>query len=90
MTRRRSDADVVGKRSPFRSYRDINRYKAALDMIEKRRAEIWEIERSLVRTSDRAEQKRLTLRLLASKNNLKSWQDYLTTTHVVRGAVIAP
>lgn len=88
MSSRRSDADKGV--SPFRSYHIMTRYKAALDMIEKRRVEIHDLERSLTRTQDRAEQRRLTQRLLASRNNLKSWQDYLVSHPQVQGAVITP
>lgn len=47
-------------------------------MIGKRYAEIADLERSLAATADRKEQRRLTLRLQASKNNLRSWEDYIT------------
>lgn len=76
---RHSADDRKGPRtsSPFRSKAPSTRLIAAQQMVIKRLEEIVALERALGQTGDRAEQRRLTTRLLASKNNLRSWQDYI-------------
>jgi len=87
----REDRDGDPKYSPFRSYKADKRYVAAMEMVVKRTEEISALERLLGRTKNLGEQKRLTTRLLASKNNLKSWRDYLAQNYPhVKGAVIIP
>lgn len=79
MTQRNSADDRKGaaNTSPFRSKADQARYLAATKMIGKRYAEIATLEQALASTDNKAEQKRLRLRLQASRNNLRSWEDYI-------------
>lgn len=64
--------------SPFRSYNPSKRYLAGLKMVQKRRDEIAALEKVLARTSDLKTQRQLAQRLLATKNNLASWEAYVS------------
>jgi len=79
------------QQSPFRSCNPSRRYIAALTMTHKRRDEIKALEKALARATDVKVQKQLSQRLLATKNNLRSWEDYLSEGwHRESKAVIIP
>lgn len=73
---RTADRHVPVNRSPFRSCNPSKRYIAALEMKQKRQAEMEALETALAKTTDIREQRRLTTRLLATKNSLRSWEAY--------------
>ena len=68
----------AGETSPFRSYQPNKRYLGALAMVAKRQEEIVRLQRALARAADLKTQKRLAERLLATVNNLRSWEAYLS------------
>jgi hypothetical protein len=74
---RTADRPGPASSSPFRSARPLKRVLAAEAMVAKRDREIEMLEKLLLRATKAAEQKRITLRLVASINNRKSWLDYL-------------
>ena len=74
---RTADRKGPAESSPFRSSLPANRVLGAVAMIAKRDREIEMLEGLLHKTSDLGEQKRVTLRLVASINNRTSWQVYL-------------
>lgn len=74
---RTADRQGPAESSPFRSGLPRKRLFAAEAMIETRDLEADKLEEKLRRTTDPAEQARLTLRLLATVNNQKSWIDYV-------------
>lgn len=74
---RTADRQGPASVSPFRSSLPRKRVLAAEAMIEKRQAEIVELEELLDGIADLEEQKRVTLRLTATYRNLASWQEYL-------------
>jgi hypothetical protein len=74
---RTADRPGPAEASPFRSSRPLKRVLAAEAMVAKRDREIESLEKLLRKTSKPAEQKRLTLRLVASIRNRASWLDYL-------------
>ena len=87
----RDDRKGAATTSPFRSKAEDKRLLAAMQMVVKRTQEIAALERVLDNTTDIKEQRRLTTRLLASKNNLRSWQDYIAdNTPREPRAVITP
>jgi hypothetical protein len=74
---RTADRQGPAAASPFRSSRPLKRMLGAQAMMEKRRAEIADLEALLKETADPAEQQRVTHRLTASYRNLASWETYL-------------
>jgi hypothetical protein len=74
---RTADRQGPAESSPFRSSRPRKRLLGAEAMIEKRDLEADQLEAKLAKTTDPAEQARLTLRLLATINNRNSWLDYV-------------
>jgi hypothetical protein len=74
---RTADRQGPAESSPFRSSLPRKRLLAAEAMIEKRDLEADKLEEKLARTTDPAEQARLTTRLLATVNNRNSWLDYV-------------
>lgn len=92
-TRNSAAADVRGDaaKSPFRADKRTTRISAAHKMVATRKKEIAALERLLSRTSDKALQRRLTLRLQASTRNLRSWEDYIAADSPrERRAVVRP
>lgn len=65
------------KASPFRSKSEETRYNAALEMIAKREEELAGLREILSRISDQQTQRILAQRILATRNNLRSWEDYV-------------
>jgi hypothetical protein len=63
--------------SPFRSKSEETRYAAALDMVAKREEELAGLREIHARVSDRQTQRILAQRILATRNNLRSWEDYV-------------
>lgn len=63
--------------SPFRSKSEETRYNAALEMIAKREEEMAGLREILSRISDLQTQRILAQRILATRNNLRSWEDYV-------------
>lgn len=89
---RHSADDRKGPRtsSPFRSKVETTRLVAAQQMVIKRLEEVVALEREIGRASG-AERRRLTTRLTATRNNLRSWQDYIAkNTPREPRAVITP
>lgn len=80
---RTADRHAPVNRSPFRSCNPSKRYIAALEMLQKRRAEIETLETAMAMTSNQAEQRRLAQRLLATTNNLRSWEAYFDGSNEV-------
>lgn len=77
--------------SPFRSSNPATRWIAALEMVQKRHEEIAGLEKILGQAKDAKTQRLVRQRLLATKNNLQSWEDYLTAQHPKQTrAVITP
>lgn len=74
----RAERSKPKSQSPFRSSNPSRRYIAALTMTHKRREEIEALEKALARATDVKVQKQLAQRLLATKNNLASWEAYLS------------
>lgn len=74
---RTADRQGPASQSPFRSANPSKRYIAALEMVQKREAEIVVLEQALAKSMSYAEQKRLAERILASKNNLAAWETYI-------------
>ena len=73
---RTADRQGPAESSPFRSSRRVNRVLGAKAMIAKRTEEIEMLEGLLRKASDPEDQKRITLRLVASIHNRASWRDY--------------
>ena len=87
----RDDRRGAANTSPFRSKAAEQRYLAAMQMVVKRTQEMAALERVLGNTSDIKEQRRLTTRLLATRNNLRSWEAYIAdNTPREPRAVITP
>lgn len=80
---RHSDDDRLGEKesSPFRSSQPSKRYIAALEMKQKRQAELDDLTALLERTHDQRTLRILSQRILATRNNLRSWVDYLEGTN---------
>lgn len=74
---RTADRPGPASSSPFRSSKLANRKVAAREMIKKREAEIEALSKALDKAETPKLQKILATRLLASRNNLRSWQDYI-------------
>lgn len=72
-----AERSAPAQESPFRSYNPSRRYIAALTMVHVRLAEISDLQAALARATDLRVQRRLATRLLATKNNLASWEAYL-------------
>ena len=88
---RTADRPAPASHSPFRSYQPSRRAIAAHQMVEKREDELEALETCLRNERDPREQKRLAQRILATKNNLESWLDYLgDEAPREKGAVIVP
>lgn len=85
---RTADRPGPASSSPFRSSKAAVRIKAARAMIEKRQGEIKALTRALEAAESPKIQKILTTRLLASRNNLRSWEDYIVTYEREPRAVI--
>ena len=85
---RTADRPGPAASSPFRSSKAATRIKAARAMIEKRQGEIEALTRALDAAEAPKIQKILTTRLLASRNNLRSWEDYIRTYEREPRAVI--
>jgi hypothetical protein len=94
MSRHSATADRPGpaSSSPFRSSKPANRIVAARAMITKREAEISALEKALDEADNVKVQRILTTRLLATRNNLRSWLAYLEEDEAPRErrAVIIP
>lgn len=92
MSRQSAVADRPGPAaaSPFRSHKVANRIVAARAMIEKRKAEIAALEKALESADNIKIQRILTTRLLASRNNLRSWEAYICEADREPRAVIIP
>jgi hypothetical protein len=73
---RTADRQGPAAKSPFRSANLSKRMIACLEMIQKREREIGELEEALAKSMSLKEQKVLAQRILASKNNLASWETY--------------
>lgn len=74
---RTADRPGPANRSPFRSALPTKRIQAALAMIKKREREIAALNALLAETTPgSADERKLTTRLLASSNNLASWNTY--------------
>lgn len=88
---RTADRPAPASHSPFHSYRPSRREIGAHQMVEKRETELAALEGCLRTERNPREQKRLAQRILATKNNLESWLDYLEEgAYRVQGAVIVP
>ena len=88
---RTADRPGPADSSPFRSSRPLKRVLAAEAMVAKRDGEIEMLESLLRKTTDAKDQKRITLRLVASINNRKSWLEYLAQgSYKETKAVIIP
>jgi len=74
--------------SPFHAHKAAHRIKGARAMIAKRHAEIAQIKRALKTAETPKVQRILTQRLLASTNNLASWNTYVINSERVQSAVI--
>jgi len=74
---RTADRPGPAESSPFRSSLPRKRLLAAEAMVTKRDKEIGMLEGLLLKTSDLEEQRRFTLRLVASINNRNSWLTYI-------------
>lgn len=76
--------------SPFRSYQGSKREQAAQEMIDRRTSELARLKALARHASNPAMQKRLATAILATANNLKSWQEYLEdgAAHEKRATVI--
>ncbi len=73
---RTADRSGPAGSSPFRSSYPHKRSTGAEGMIAKREREIEMLESLLRKTSAPADQQRITLRLVASINNLNAWLTY--------------
>lgn len=71
------DRKGPAKASPFRAKDESTRVKAAEEMIAKRRNELDGLQEILRKTTDKKTQRILAQRILATANNLKSWESYL-------------
>jgi hypothetical protein len=76
--------------SPFRSYKGSERAQAAQEMIDRRTSELAALKALARHESNPAKQRRLATAILATANNLKSWQTYLENgaEHEKRATVI--
>jgi hypothetical protein len=74
--------------SPFHAHKSAHRIKGARAMIAKRHAEIAQIKKALKTAETPKVQRILTQRLLASTNNLASWNAYIIDADRVKSAVI--
>lgn len=72
-----TDEELTAQRTRWFETYTAQKNVFADQMVVKSTGEIAGVEKRLDRTSARAEQRRPTTRLLASKKNLRSWQDYI-------------
>lgn len=63
--------------SPFRSEDEDRRIRAAEDMLQKRLSELASLYLLNEKETDPKKQRKLAQRILATKNNIKSWTTYL-------------
>ena len=87
---RSSDRPVVPSQNPFRSASPSKRVANAQSMLEQRREEMELLQRALDVTTSAREQARLAMRILATQNNIRSWETYLQEAEREPRAVIAP
>lgn len=81
----------VVTRSPFASYNPSKRVIGSLEMLMIREQEISDLTETIKTCTDRAEKRRLVIRLRACQANLRSWQHYYKSRSPrVKGATINP